>query len=142
MAKENEFFDGLREAMTEGLAALKSGKALTTREVTLPEAPKPMSPGEIADLRKNKVGVSQVVFAKLTNTATQTVQAWEQGRTKPSGPALRLLRLIEDEPKILFHTLARDGKRRTSKACRDHRGAPAARGLPPTGRHSTGKKAL
>ena len=98
MAKKNEFFEGLRDALIEGAAAIREGKVLTVRQVKLPPAPKPMSPKQIVTLRKTKLRVSQRVFARLANTAPQTVHAWEQGRTKPSGSALRVLHLFDDKP--------------------------------------------
>ena len=100
MASETSFFDGLRDAMAEGLDALRKGSVLTTRDVSLPPAPRPMSPAQIMRLRRDKLHVSQALFARLTNTAVQTVQAWEQGRTKPSGCALRVLRLVDRNPQI------------------------------------------
>lgn len=39
--------------------------------------------------------VSQAVFASLIGTGKTTVQHWEQGLKKPSGPARRLLDLID-----------------------------------------------
>jgi|SRR5580658_7643479 putative transcriptional regulator len=38
---------------------------------------------------------SQAVFAVFLNVKTLTVAAWEQGTKKPSGPAVKLLDLIE-----------------------------------------------
>jgi putative transcriptional regulator len=107
MAKKNEFFDGLRSALQEGVDALRKGEVLTIREVHLPPQPKPMSPKEIMTLRKSKLRVSQQVFARLANTAPQTVHAWEQGRAKPSGVALRVLHLFDDKPEIAMELLCR-----------------------------------
>ena len=101
MAKKTDFFEGLRDAMGEGLEALRKGEVLTTRQVRLPPPPKPMTGRQIAKLRQEQLHLSQAAFARLVNTATQTVQGWEQGRTKPSGCALRFLRLIESKPEIL-----------------------------------------
>lgn len=53
-----------------------------------------MSPAKIKSLRK-KVNVSQAVLAAVLNTSTSTVQKWEVGDKKPSGPSLKLLSLIE-----------------------------------------------
>lgn len=39
--------------------------------------------------------VSQAVFAAILGTGKTTVQQWEQGLKKPSGPAQRLLDLID-----------------------------------------------
>ena len=53
-----------------------------------------MSPTKIKRLRK-KTNVSQAVFAAVLNTSLSTVQKWEIGDKKPSGPSLKLLNLIE-----------------------------------------------
>ena len=107
MEKKNEFFDGLRGALEEGVAALRKGEVLTLREVRLPPAPKPMSASAIVRLRKRKLRVSQKVFARLANTAPQTVHAWEQGRTHPSGSALRVLHLFDEKPELAEELLLR-----------------------------------
>lgn len=39
--------------------------------------------------------VSQAVFAIYLNVSKSTVQQWEQGYKKPSGPALKLLNFID-----------------------------------------------
>ena len=38
---------------------------------------------------------SQAVFAVYLNTSVSTVQKWEVGDKKPSGPALKLLNIVE-----------------------------------------------
>ncbi len=53
-----------------------------------------MPPQTIKSLRK-KAQVSQAVFAAMLNTSVSTVQKWEVGDKKPSGPSLKLLNLIE-----------------------------------------------
>jgi len=53
----------------------------------------PFGPEDIRRLRlANRV--SQAVFAALLGVGKSTVQQWEQGQKKPSGPAQRLLDLI------------------------------------------------
>lgn len=51
-------------------------------------------PEKIKALRE-KMHVSQAVFAAVLNTSLSTVQKWEAGAKKPSGPSLKLLNLIE-----------------------------------------------
>lgn len=51
-------------------------------------------PEQIKALRE-KIHVSQAVFAAVLNTSLSTVQKWEAGAKKPSGPSLKLLNLIE-----------------------------------------------
>ncbi|MBZ0106346.1 MAG: DNA-binding transcriptional regulator [Sulfuricella denitrificans] len=53
-----------------------------------------MAPQQIKSLRE-KVHLSQSVFAAVLNTSLSTVQKWEVGDKKPSGPSLKLLNLIE-----------------------------------------------
>ncbi len=53
-----------------------------------------MPPQRIKLLRK-KAHVSQAVFAAVLNTSLSTVQKWEIGDKKPSGPSLKLLSLIQ-----------------------------------------------
>lgn len=53
-----------------------------------------MPPQKIKSLREG-AHVSQAVFAAVLNTSLSTVQKWEAGDKKPSGPSLKLLNLIE-----------------------------------------------
>ncbi|MDP2284613.1 MAG: helix-turn-helix domain-containing protein [Pseudohongiella sp.] len=53
-----------------------------------------MEPQQIKALRE-RAHVSQAVFAAVLNTSISTVQKWEVGDKKPSGPSLKLLNFIE-----------------------------------------------
>ena len=53
-----------------------------------------MPPQRIKRLRESS-NLSQAVFAAVLNTSLSTVQKWEVGDKKPSGPSLKLLTLIE-----------------------------------------------
>jgi len=44
---------------------------------------------------RQQANVSQAVFAAVLNVGKATVCAWEQGSKSPSGPALKLLDLVE-----------------------------------------------
>jgi putative transcriptional regulator len=39
--------------------------------------------------------MSQAVFAAVLNTSVSTVQKWEIGEKRPSGPSLKLLDVIQ-----------------------------------------------
>ncbi len=56
--------------------------------------PEQLSHTAILKLRK-KENVSQSVFAYYLNVSKNLISDWERGIKKPSGPALRLLQLIE-----------------------------------------------
>ena len=54
----------------------------------------PLSSEQIRSLRE-KLRISQAVLAAVLNTSVSTVQKWEIGDKKPSGPSLRLLHLLD-----------------------------------------------
>jgi putative transcriptional regulator len=60
---------------------------------------------DIADLRAF-VGLTQVEFADALGISVRTLQGWEQGRRRPEGPSLALLRIAARHPKIIRESLA------------------------------------
>ena len=44
---------------------------------------------------RSRTQMSQAVFAAVLNTSVSTVQKWEVGEKRPSGPSLKLLNVIE-----------------------------------------------
>lgn len=89
----------LRKALLDsarGLYELGAIDAKTMREFDALEVPKPKaySAQDIKRLRL-KEKASQAVFAAYLNTSVSTVQKWEIGDKAPSGPALKLLDLVE-----------------------------------------------
>lgn len=99
--RQNDYFAGIYEGLAEVADSFEKGKKLTSRTVSLPSPPHKMNAQEIADLRENKLNVSQRVFAQLLNVSPKTVQAWEQSANTPSGAALRLLWLIKSKPDVI-----------------------------------------
>lgn len=51
---------------------------------------------------RNQVGLSQSEFAELLGVSVRTLQAWEQGRIKPSGAAQTLMRIAHKHPEVLL----------------------------------------
>jgi len=49
-----------------------------------------------------RLKLSQSAFAGLMGVSLRTVQDWEQGRRKPSGPAVALLRIAEQKPDVFM----------------------------------------
>lgn len=83
-----------------------NGKLLTARHYAVNRVPPRMSTKRIKELRREVLGVSQTIFAKLLNVALQTVRAWEQGTRRPTGSALRLLSLAEETPETVQALIA------------------------------------
>ncbi|OSI67649.1 helix-turn-helix domain-containing protein [Bradyrhizobium canariense] len=53
------------------------------------------------------IGQTQQTFADAIGVPVKTLRNWEQGRRKPTGPALVLLRLIHLNPKAVIGVLER-----------------------------------
>lgn len=51
---------------------------------------------------RRKSGLSQSQFAALIGVNLRTLQNWEQGRPRPTGPARALLRIVEKNPKAML----------------------------------------
>jgi putative transcriptional regulator len=82
-----EILDGIRE-----IKDYKVGrKVLRTHTFTEPAAPQVI---------RAKLKLSQSAFAGLMGVSLRTIQDWEQGRRKPSGPAVALLRIVEQKPEV------------------------------------------
>jgi len=59
---------------------------------------------DIASLRRF-VGLTQAEFARAISISVHTLRNWEQGRRKPEGPAIALLRIAARHPRILRENL-------------------------------------
>ena len=51
---------------------------------------------------RRKSELSQSQFAALIGVNLRTLQNWEQGRTRPTGPARALLRIVEKNPRAML----------------------------------------
>lgn len=77
---------------------------LTMRELREMAPAAPLPPVDVAALRK-RLGLSQRVFATKFHLSVATVRDWEQGRTRPDGPAGVLLSVIDREPGAVLRAL-------------------------------------
>ena len=59
---------------------------------------------DIAALRRF-VGLTQAEFARAIEISVHTLRNWEQGRRKPEGPAIALLRIAARHPRIIRENL-------------------------------------
>ncbi|MGK9051830.1 helix-turn-helix domain-containing protein [Neorhizobium petrolearium] len=91
---KSDAFEAIHSAV-EGMyeAGTIDKETLRTFDETCLSIPAELSPGEIKALREGN-HVSQPVFARYLNTSESTVQKWETGAKRPSGPALKLLDIV------------------------------------------------
>lgn len=59
---------------------------------------------DVLAIRK-AANLSQPRFAKLIGVNVRTLQNWEQGRTRPTGPARALLKIVASNPKSAIEAL-------------------------------------
>jgi DNA-binding transcriptional regulator YiaG len=61
--------------------------------------------GDDGALLRRFVGMTQEKFARAMGISVHTLRNWEQGRRKPEGPAIALLRIAARHPKLLHESL-------------------------------------
>jgi len=55
---------------------------------------------------REKLGKSQMEFARMIGVSVATLQNWEQGRRRPHGPARALLKVAAANPEAVAAALA------------------------------------
>ena len=91
----SDILDAVQE-MARGLHDAGGMDKTTLRQLEalcLPKA-RALSPEPIKAIRE-KTRMSRSVFAALLNVGPSTVEHWERGLKKPSGPSLRLLDVVD-----------------------------------------------
>jgi putative transcriptional regulator len=91
--------DAKRDIGAELLASvqeMQAGKVGKIHHISVPE---------IVEVR-NKSGMSQSQFASALGVSIRTLQEWEQGRRKPSGPAKSLLTIASKRPDVIREIFA------------------------------------
>ncbi len=88
----SSLFDDLKQGLEQAIDYEKGkGKAKVKTYMILPV--KEYTNTEIRDIRM-KAGMTQSVFASYMGVSKKTVEAWESGRTHPTGPVFRLLDIL------------------------------------------------
>lgn len=82
----------LGKELLDGIRAIKRGKG---KRYTV------NVPRDVRAVRE-RLGLSQTVFAGLLGVSERTLQEWEQGRRTPTGPACALLRVAQRHPRALL----------------------------------------
>ena len=92
------------DEITAGLHAFRKNRAGKTtlikqspEKIAVPE----LQIGEIVQLRE-KLNVTQAVFAQYLRVNKRTLENWEQGRVKPNTQAVLLIKLVAKYPDTLI----------------------------------------
>lgn len=92
-----ELFNELMASAQEAVEHSRGKRDLRVTKRARP--PKQVTPKQIVGIRR-QLNYSQAVFASTLNVSLKTVQAWEQGTRKPSGPTLKLLEIVKVHPDV------------------------------------------
>jgi len=100
---------GLNEALAiergEAVAARRVRRVATVREASV--LPPRGYDAEAVQAVRERLGLSQAVFARVLNSSAETVKAWEQGKRIPDGMALALLQVADEHPQALMSRVRR-----------------------------------
>ena len=93
---DKELFEQLHQSMKEAVAIAK-GEMKPSRVFTV----------ETPDVKaiRDKIGLSQSMFATMIGVKVKTVQNWEQHRRNPTGAAAALLTIFAREPETAMKAL-------------------------------------
>lgn len=95
---------GLEEARAvargEAVPVRRTRRALSARAAEV-APPRAYGAAAIQAIRE-RMGLSQSVFARVLNASAETVKAWEQGKREPDGMALALLEVADRHPGVLL----------------------------------------
>ena len=96
----------LVESMTEAVAIAEGRLPAARRHRrTLRDAavtPPPRYGSARVRRLRERLGLSQPLFARALNVSVATVRSWEQGVRVPDGPSRRLLELVECHPRTVL----------------------------------------
>ena len=93
---DKKLFDELTQSIHEA-GCIVRGKRKASRKFRV-------EPPDVKTIRE-KTGLSQPRFALLMGVSVKTLQNWEQGRRKPHGPAVSLLRIVKNDPRNALQAL-------------------------------------
>lgn len=94
---DKKLFEGLLEGVRQ-MGAHVRGRKVPGARVTKVEDIQPRTIREAA-------GVSQAEFSRLIGVSVKTLQNWEQKRTRPTGPARALLKIVAANPRAAVKAL-------------------------------------
>ena len=94
--------DTVQDLIKRGIKNSFSAKELKKLGINIPEVE--ITAKDIKEIRE-KINMSQNVFAKVLNVNSSSVKQWEQGKRNPSGSTKVLLELLRMNPNILNYRI-------------------------------------
>ena len=92
----------VQDLIDSGAATSFTEKELNVLGVKMPEVN--LTNAQIKEIRE-RLKLSQTVFAKLLNVSPSSIRQWEQGKRQPTGSTRVLLDLLQRSPHVLDYRL-------------------------------------
>ena len=92
-----------REAFEQLVESVRQAGRIR-RGVVRPSRSFSFAPADVKAIR-GKLGKSQAEFSLMIGVSVATLRNWEQGRRRPEGPALALLRIATRNPRAVAEAL-------------------------------------
>ena len=92
----------VQDLLKRGMKTSFTEKELKEMEVQIPDVE--ISAKDIQKLRE-RIKLSQSVFAKVLNVSPSSVRQWEQGKRTPTGSTKVLLELLKKNPNLLNYRI-------------------------------------
>jgi putative transcriptional regulator len=104
--------------LLEGVAAMRAHRegTLTLRTLELPAPPLPCVTAALVRDTRERLRMSQGVFAQKLRINPRTLERWEQGRSKPNDQAAALILLVRRFPDTVDRLDAIGASRRSRHA--------------------------
>ena len=93
---DKELFEGFLTSVREAVS-ISNGEIEPIRVFRI-------DPVDVKTIRE-KAELSQSELANMMRVSVRTLQNWEQGRRRPTGPASALIRIFEKAPKSAMEAL-------------------------------------
>lgn len=104
--KQTKLGQGLLKGLKEAIAFENKKMDLRTTTIEIPDLPPEFNKTEVKAVRE-RLNVSQPIFAKILGVSSDTVKAWERGANRPSGSSARLIQIAKEEPQAFQQIMQR-----------------------------------
>ena len=92
------FYEDIMQGLNEAIEYKKGNIKVRTELVSIAPVPD-MESSRVKEIRKS-LNMTQFMFAAVMGVSVKTVEAWEAGTNTPSGPARRMLSLLQSDPEL------------------------------------------
>ncbi len=96
MKKKRDIFSEIMSGV-ESMKQQREGK-ITLKNYKLPNAQLPEIDSDFIRKTREKLNMSQGLFARLLHVNQRTLANWEQGRSRPNDQAIALILLVREFP--------------------------------------------